>query len=95
MTMLTILVAITLLTSVLIMNTLSGLVTTNQRHHARVDRKLNQIMEHLGIDTAASELSEVTELALRGKKIQAIKRHRELTGSSLKEAKDAVERMLD
>lgn len=93
MTMLIILVAITLLTSVLIMNTLSGLVTTNQRHNARVDRKLNQIMEHLGIDTAATEMSEVRELAESGKKIQAIKRHRELTGSSLKEAKDAVERM--
>ncbi|GAA5069020.1 ribosomal protein L7/L12 [Nocardia callitridis] len=35
--------------------------------------------------------AELDELLARGKKIQAIKRYRELTGSGLKDAKDAIE----
>jgi len=38
-----------------------------------------------------AQRAELEQLLLAGKKIQAIKRHRELTGSGLKEAKDAVE----
>lgn len=36
-------------------------------------------------------MSEVLELVRAKKKIQAIKRYRELTGASLKDAKDAVD----
>ncbi len=36
---------------------------------------------------------EVRELALQGRKIEAIKLHREQTGLGLKESKDAVERI--
>ena len=39
------------------------------------------------------DIAEVHALARSGKKIEAIKRYRELTGVGLKEAKDAVERM--
>lgn len=35
---------------------------------------------------------EVRDLARRGRKIEAIKLHREQTGAGLKDAKDAVER---
>lgn len=38
-------------------------------------------------------LAPVRELVQRGKKIQAIKVYREVTGVGLKEAKEAVERM--
>lgn len=43
--------------------------------------------------TARSAFSwvEIDALVADGKKIQAIKRYRELTGAGLKEAKDAVE----
>ncbi|WP_433662846.1 ribosomal protein L7/L12 [Nocardia sp. CA-128927] len=43
--------------------------------------------------TARSAFSwiEIDALLADGKKIQAIKRYRELTGSGLEEAKDAVE----
>lgn len=44
-----------------------------------------------GMDTAA--LVQLAELVAAGNKIEAIKRYRELTGTGLKEAKEAVERM--
>ncbi|PXX59871.1 ribosomal L7/L12-like protein [Nocardia tenerifensis] len=68
--------------------------------------KVDLILEHLGIqEPPAAEpvwavppparppqgFAEVDALLAQGKKIQAIKRYRELTGSGLKEAKDAVE----
>lgn len=65
----------------------------------RIDRKLDVILENLGIElseTVVSGLSsEVCRLADRGEKIEAIKRHREETGVGLKEAKDAVEAYLE
>ncbi|WP_040775691.1 ribosomal protein bL12 [Nocardia pneumoniae] len=79
--------------------------------HRRLERKvdalhdkLDLIMNHLGIQQAATPLgssphvpsgdgmAEIDALLAQGKKIHAIKRYRELTGSGLKEAKDAVER---
>ncbi len=61
----------------------------------RIERKLDLIIEHLGI-RCEEELKDglagdVRSLADDGRKIAAIKRHRELTGSSLVEAKRAVE----
>ncbi|QIS10185.1 ribosomal protein bL12 [Nocardia arthritidis] len=65
--------------------------------------KLDLIIKHLGIQDADAvvlnkssgsysvDLTEVGELMAQGKKIQAIKRYRELTGLGLKDAKDAVE----
>jgi hypothetical protein len=53
---------------------------------------------HHGLDTppprrapVAQGLDELERLLREGQKIQAIKRHRELTGSGLKQAKDAIE----
>jgi hypothetical protein len=61
----------------------------------RIERKLDLIIKHLGIrDDEGSRdglLDEVHALADAGRKIEAIKRHRQLTGSSLVEAKAAVE----
>ncbi|MGO4617616.1 ribosomal protein L7/L12 [Nocardia sp. 2YAB30] len=68
--------------------------------------KLDLIMQHLSIQDLPSVdpiraaaavpsgdgLGEIDALLAQGKKIQAIKRYRELTGSGLKEAKEAVER---
>jgi len=64
---------------------------------ARIERKLDLVMQHLDIrDHAPAEpdpMGEVRHLIGLGKKIQAIKVYREITGASLKDAKDAVERM--
>ncbi|MFQ6328843.1 MULTISPECIES: hypothetical protein [unclassified Nocardia] len=65
-----------------------------ERKIERLERKLDLIMKHLGIPDPAATLgnTEIDELILQGKKIQAIKRYRELDPSAgLKEAKEAVE----
>jgi hypothetical protein len=61
----------------------------------RIERKLDLIMARLEIDDVRPELSEVTDLIGRGKKIAAIKAYREATGASLREAKDAVDELAD
>ncbi|GAA4534112.1 ribosomal protein L7/L12 [Amycolatopsis samaneae] len=61
---------------------------------ARVERKLDLVLGHLGVDEPGTELAgEVEALLRQDKKIVAIKRYREVTGAGLKEAKDAVERI--
>ncbi|MGW1956036.1 ribosomal protein L7/L12 [Streptomyces sp. NPDC001920] len=61
---------------------------------ARVERKLDLIMDHLGLRDEDPRMDEVVALAREGKKIPAIKAYREITGAGLKEAKDAVERIV-
>ena len=66
----------------------------------RVEHKLDLVLKHLGIPlpspASLSELSEEARtLADAGQKIDAIRRHREATGASLKEAKEAVEAYLN
>jgi ribosomal protein L7/L12 len=63
------------------------------RRIARVERKLDLIIDHLGLQPDDPELSQVTAFLRDGKKIQAIKAYREATGAGLAEAKEAVERM--
>ena len=61
----------------------------------RLERKVDLILKHLGIEYTDPALSEeVRRLAVAVGKIQAIKLHREQTGLGLKEAKDAVEAYL-
>ena len=59
----------------------------------RVEHKLDLILEQLGID--ADELpTEIRDLADAGRKIEAIKAHRDHYGSGLADAKDAIEAYL-
>ena len=84
-------------------NFLFGSSTFTPGHAARlqrVERKLDLILKHLGIDyvepAPGEGLSEqVRALADRGEKIGAIKMHRELTGAELAQAKQVVEAYLD
>ena len=71
-----------------------------ERRLARVEGQLDLLLRHLdvpqpgpvqGPDLAVDQ--DVVLLARSGRKIEAIKRYRELTGVGLKEAKDAVERI--
>lgn len=57
----------------------------------RLERKVDLILKHLGLDANQDVNSQVKELILAGQKIQAIKLYREQTGVGLKEAKDYVE----
>lgn len=71
-----------------------------------LERKVNAIADALGIDASAlvppqsgiaieaEVIAELRALMGAGKKIEAIKRVREVTGLGLKEAKDFVEREL-
>jgi hypothetical protein len=67
-------------------------VNRQARRLAAVERRLDLIMEHLGIREPEPEApAGVLEELLAGRKIQAIKVYREATGVGLKDAKDAVE----
>jgi Ribosomal protein L7/L12 C-terminal domain len=58
----------------------------------RLERKVDLILDHLGIDPARLLPPGVAELIAQGRKIEAIKLYRERTGAGLAEAKTAVER---
>lgn len=64
----------------------------------RIERKLDLILDHLGLDgedpAAASLPAEARRLADDGRKIEAIKAYREQTGAGLREAKEAIEAYL-
>ncbi|MEV1084361.1 hypothetical protein AB0I98_40175 [Streptomyces sp. NPDC050211] len=64
------------------------------RRTAHLERKVDLLLEQLGVhDPGPAELDEVSALVRKGKKIQAIKLYRDVTGADLVEAKAAVERM--
>ena len=64
------------------------------RRLRRLEEQVALLSEKLGLpfdDPGAGMPSEVVELARNGRKIEAIKRYRELTGVGLAEAKDVVD----
>lgn len=66
------------------------------RQSVILQRKIDLALKHLGIEDVAPQISglsaKVQEIASDpAQKIEAIKVHREETGASLKDAKDAVE----
>ncbi|MEQ8145642.1 hypothetical protein [Streptomyces sp. OP7] len=87
--------AILFLTCVVILGVAS--IQTRQsrsdRRVARVERKLDQVMRHLGLDEEVPREDEILALVRDGKQVQAIKLYREATGADLVEAKQAVDRM--
>ncbi|MER0480189.1 ribosomal protein L7/L12 [Streptomyces sp. Edi2] len=61
----------------------------------RLERKVDLLLAHAGISEPEDpRMAELDALLAQGKKIQAIKVHREVTGSGLVEAKEAVERRM-
>jgi ribosomal protein L7/L12 len=58
----------------------------------RIERKLDLVLQHLGVQMPDDELEEVRSLMAAGQKIEAIKAYRRITGAGLAEAKNAVER---
>jgi ribosomal protein L7/L12 len=57
----------------------------------RMERQLKALLDYFQIELPDNGLAEVRKLAAAGKKIEAIKLHRQLMGSSLLEAKTYVE----
>lgn len=58
---------------------------------ARIERMLDALVRHSGLDLNAAADKQARELVLAGKKIEAIKVYREFTGAGLAEAKAHVE----
>ena len=56
-----------------------------------LDQRIRLVMDHLGVEPAPNLPPAVVEHLAQGRKLQAIKAHREATGVGLKEAKQAVE----
>ncbi len=61
---------------------------------ARLERKIDAIIAHLGIELPDDGMEDIRALAASGQKIAAIKEYRNRTGAGLAEAKNAVERGL-
>jgi len=71
-----------------------------ERRLDRVEGKLDLLLRHLEVPQPGSAAGpsiavdpDVVALARAGRKIEAIKRYREINGGGLKDAKDAVERL--
>jgi ribosomal protein L7/L12 len=60
----------------------------------RLERKLDLLVQHAGIDLPRLAAEAAVTLARQGKKIEAIKVYRAYTGCSLLEAKAKVESMM-
>jgi hypothetical protein len=58
---------------------------------ARLERKLDMLLRNSGIDFPSAATAEARALVKAGKKIEAIKAYREITGCGLAEAKSRVE----
>ncbi|EST24241.1 ribosomal protein L7/L12 [Streptomyces roseochromogenus] len=69
-------------------------ISRADRRVARVEHKLDLILGHLGLQEDDPRMDEVIALARDGKRVQAIKVYREMTDVGLKEAKEAVERLV-
>jgi ribosomal protein L7/L12 len=76
---------------------------TEYRNRVRaLELKVEFLLKELGLTEKANAyvpdispvLAEIMPLIMQGNKLEAIKRYRELTGSDLRTAKEAVERML-
>jgi len=57
----------------------------------RLERKVDALVKHAGLDMAAVATEKVAELVRAGKKIEAIQLYREYTGCGVAEAKAKVE----
>ncbi|MEU3145357.1 MULTISPECIES: hypothetical protein [unclassified Streptomyces] len=88
-------IAVLFLTSVVILGMLT--VHTNvsraERNIARLERKLDLVLEHLDLREEAPGEGGIAALAREGRTVQAVKAYREATGAGLLEAKQAVDRM--
>jgi hypothetical protein len=60
---------------------------------ARIERKLDLLLEKFEINPTAEVDPDIVALARSGNKIEAIRRYRQMTGVGLKEAKDYVDRL--
>ncbi|MGW8400286.1 ribosomal protein L7/L12 [Streptomyces lydicus] len=88
-------IALLVLAVAMVASTTDRRSKTLERRLARLEGKIDLLLAQAGVEEPQDpRMAEIDELLARGKKIQAIKVHRELTGSGLAEAKEAVERRM-
>ena len=76
----------------LVLFMLMGIVQSRTKDQlARVERKLDALIKHAGIDPLAGAEREIADLLRDGRKIEAIRVYRERSGAGLAEAKRYVE----
>ncbi|MFF3894565.1 ribosomal protein L7/L12 [Streptomyces sp. NPDC001812] len=68
-------------------------ISRADRRAARLERKLDLVLEHLDLHEEVPRRDEIVALVREGKRIQAVKAYREVTGAGLAEAKEAVDRL--
>ncbi|CAL9477001.1 hypothetical protein [Streptomyces sp. enrichment culture] len=68
-------------------------IARTDRRLARVERKLDLVLGHLGLQEELPRREEIMALVREGRTVQAIKVYREATGADLLEAKQAVDRL--
>ncbi|CAL9503020.1 hypothetical protein [Streptomyces sp. enrichment culture] len=73
--------------------TLQTALSRAERRAVRVERKLDLVLGHLGLEEEIPRKDEIIGLVRAGKQVQAIKLYRETTGADLLEAKQAVDRL--
>ncbi|MEU9122696.1 ribosomal protein L7/L12 [Streptomyces sp. NPDC048506] len=87
---------------VFVVLSISMVVSTTDRRSKAIDRRLQRLERKVDLLLAEAgvqepedpRMAEIDALLAQGKKIQAIKVHREVTGDGLAEAKEAVERRM-
>jgi ribosomal protein L7/L12 len=65
----------------------------DQMRLARVERKLQLVMDHLGIVEPEVDMPDVVRALEQGNMIEAVKAYRKATGATLADAKNAVDAM--
>jgi hypothetical protein len=82
----------------LLMVMVGNVLSTQNRERARtnrrladIERKVDAIINHLGVVVPDPDQPEVYRLLQKGRRIQAIKLYREMSGSDLATAKNAVD----
>ncbi|MFI8307599.1 hypothetical protein ACIF80_30125 [Streptomyces sp. NPDC085927] len=68
-------------------------VSRAERTAARVERKLDLVMEHVDLHEEIPGKDGIVALVREGRTVQAVKACREATGAGLLEAKQAVDRL--
>ena len=68
-------------------------ISRQDKRVARVEHKLDLILDHLGLSEPEPWADEVGSLLREGRMIEAIKAYREATGAGRREAKEAVDKL--
>ncbi|MCR8575520.1 ribosomal protein L7/L12 [Streptomyces sp. Isolate_219] len=88
-------IAVLVLAAIMLVSATDRRSRSLERRLRQLEGKVDLLLAHAGVqEPQDARMAEIDQLLTQGKKIQAIKVHREVTGSGLAEAKEAVERRM-